>query len=83
MMPGNDKNVTISVNSIDQTVPHEKLSYDQVVEFVFPGGSSSGAVYIIKYSRGEGDKEKHVLERNDEVMVSNGMRFRVSPTGES
>jgi len=78
-----DKTVTISVNSVDQTVPHEKISYAQVVEFAFPSGSSSGAVYIIKYSRGEGDNAKHVLEHNDEVMVSNGMRFRVSPTGES
>ena len=82
-MTANEKMVTITVNSDDHQVPHEKISYNQVVEFAFPGGSTSGAVYIVKYSRGGGDKEKHILGRDDEVMVNNGMRFRVSPTGES
>jgi len=82
-MPGNDKLVTITVNSTDHQVPHEKITYNQVVEFAFPGGSTSGAVYIVKYSHGQGDTDKHTLGREDEVMVSNGMRFRVSPTGES
>lgn len=82
-MPATEKTVTITVNSVDHPVPHEKISYNKIVEFAFPGGSTSGAVYIVKYSRGEGDKEKHTLGPGDEVMVSNGMRFRVSPTGES
>jgi hypothetical protein len=78
-----EKLVTISVNSVDQKVPHAKLSYERVVEFAFPGGSTSGAVYIVKYSRGSSDKETGTLPPNESVMVKDGMRFRVSPTGES
>ena len=78
-----EKLVTISVNSVDHPVPHEKISYDALVEFAFPGGSKSGAVYIVKYSRGSSDKETGTLPPGDSVMVKDGMRFRVSPTGES
>ena len=75
--------VTISVNSVDHRVPHEKISYDAVVDLAFPGGSSGGALYIVKYSRGNSDNETGTLRPNDDVMVKDGMRFRVSPTGES
>lgn len=77
------KLVTISVNSVDHQVPHEKISYDAIVEFAFPGGSKSGAVYIVKYSRGSSHNESGTLPPGDSVMVKDGMRFRVSPTGES
>ena len=80
---GEQKLVTISVNSIDHQVPHEKISYDAIVELAYPGGSTSGAVYIVKYSRGMSDNESGTLPRGEEVMVKDGMRFRVSPTGES
>lgn len=75
--------ITINVNSIDKSVSHEKIDYNQIVELAFPGGSTSGAIYIVKYSRGKGDTEKHTLAPGNEVMVKDGMRFRVSPTGES
>jgi Multiubiquitin len=77
------KLVTISVNSADHQVPHEKISYDAIVELAFPGGSSSGAVYIVKYSRGSSDNETGTLPPGEGVMVKDAMRFRVSPTGES
>lgn len=78
-----EKLVTISVNSVDHPVPHEKVSYNAIVEFAFPGGSTSGAVYIVKYSRGSSNSESGTLAPGDSVMVKDGMRFRVSPTGES
>ena len=80
---GEQKLVTITVNSVDHEVPHEKISYDAIVDFAYPGGSASGAVYIVKYSRGSSDNESGTLARGDKVMVKDGMRFRVSPTGES
>lgn len=80
---GEKKNVTINVNTVDYEVPHEKLSYNSIIDFAFPGGSASGAIYIVKYSRGVSENEAGTLRPNDEVMVKDGMRFRVSPTGES
>lgn len=83
-MPTNgEKLVTISVNSVDHSVPPEKISYDAIVELAFPGGSTSGAIYIVKYSRGSSENESGTLSRDGDVMVKDGMRFRVSPTGES
>jgi hypothetical protein len=78
-----DKLVTITVNSVDHQVPHEKISYASVVDLAFPGGSTSGAIYIVKYSRGHSAHETGSLARGSDVMVQDGMRFRVSPTGES
>ncbi len=74
---------TITVNSVDHQVPHGKISYSQVVELAFPGGSSSGAIYLVKYSRGASDHETGTLAQGESVTVKDGMRFRVSPTGES
>ena len=84
-MPPHEKQklVTIGINSVDVQVPHERISYDAIVELAFPGGSTSGAVYIVKYSRGMSDNESGTLLRGSSVMVKDGMRFRVSPTGES
>lgn len=80
---GNERLVTINVNSVDHQVPHEKISYSAVVELAFPGGSAGGAIYIVKYSRGASDNDSGTLAQGGEVMVKDGMRFRVSPTGES
>lgn len=78
-----DKLVTITVNTVDHSVPHTQISYASVVELAFPGGSAGGAIYIVKYSMGAGDKDKHAMDSGESVMVKDGMRFRVSPTGES
>ncbi|HBN08815.1 MAG TPA: hypothetical protein DD435_09245 [Cyanobacteria bacterium UBA8530] len=82
-MQNEDKLITITVNSVDHGVPHAKIQYSSVVDLAYPGGSASGAVYIVKYSMGVNDKDKHVLSGDESVMVKDGMRFRVSPTGES
>ena len=85
-MPSNNhepKLVTINVNSVDHQVQHEKISYNTIVDLAYPGGSAGGAVYIVKYSRGSSDNETGTLRPSDAVMVKDGMRFRVSPTGES
>jgi hypothetical protein len=84
-MPSSEKHklVTISVNSVDHQVPHERISYEAIVELAFPGASTSGAIYIVKYSRGSSDHETGTLLQGSDVMVKDGMRFRVSPTGES
>lgn len=77
------KTVTINVNTVDHTVSHERISYNAIVELAFPGTSGGGALYIVKYSRGSSDNETGTLRPGDSAMVKDGMRFRVSPTGES
>lgn len=83
MKEENDKTVVIIVNTVDHEVPREKISYEQIVELAYPGGSAGGALYIIKYSRGASDNITGKLPAGGKAMVKNGMLFRVSPTGES
>ena len=77
------KTVTITVNTTDHVVPHMKIGYVQIVDFEYGEGASQGAAYIVKYSRGASENVSGILPTDGEVMVKDGMLFRVSPTGES
>lgn len=80
---GNEKQVIISINSKDFPVPHEKISYKTVVDLFYGEGASVGAAYLVKYSRGASDNVSGILPTDGEVMVKDGMQFRISSTGES
>lgn len=79
----NKKNVTITVNQDDHEVTKEKVSYDDIVAFYIQDGGAPSNEYLIKYSRGHSANVSGTLDRKHEVMVQDGMRFRVSGTGES
>ena len=79
----NNKNVTITVNQDDHEVGKDKLSYDEIVAFYIQDGGAPSDEYLIKYSRGHSANVSGTLDRKHEVMVQDGMRFRVSGTGES
>jgi hypothetical protein len=75
------KSVTITVNTVDHVVPHEKISYNAVVALAFP--NAPGTTYIVKYYRGNSDNATGTLAPGAEVMVKDGMDFRITGTGES
>lgn len=77
------KTVTITVNQDDHQVAKEKISYEEVVALYLADGGAPSAEYLIKYSRGHSDSVSGTLAPGKEVMVKDGMRFRVSGTGES
>lgn len=79
-MPDN-KMVTISINTIDHVVQHDKISYATVVALAFPG--ATGPNYIVKFYKGNSDNLTGTLPFGGEVMVKNGMDFRITGTGES
>lgn len=76
-----EKSVTITVNTVDHVVPHEKISYATLIGLAFPGATGSG--YIVKYYRGNSDNATGTLAPGAEVMVRDGMDFRITGTGES
>jgi hypothetical protein len=76
-----NKTVTITVNTVDHTVPRERISYATLVGLAFPGASGTG--YIVKYYRGNSDNATGTLAPGAEVMVRDGMDFRITGTGES
>jgi Multiubiquitin len=78
-----DKTVTIIVNQDEHNVVKEKISYAEVVAFYLQDGGAASNEYLIKYSRGHSNNVSGTLAPGQEVMVQDGMRFRVSGTGES
>ena len=82
-MAKTEKSVTIWVNENEVPVDKEKLSYQDVVDLYLGAGETASAEYIIKYSRGHSDNVSGTLTPGKEVKAQDGMRFRVSGTGES
>ncbi|MDY0885381.1 multiubiquitin domain-containing protein [Dongia soli] len=78
-----EKTVEIFVNQDEHEVGKEKIFYDEVVAFYLQDGGATSTEYLIKYSRGHSDNVSGTLAPGQKVMVQDGMRFRVSGTGES
>lgn len=76
-----DKTVNIFVNTIEHEVAHEKISYSTLIALAFDG--ATGSNYIVKYYKGNSDNLTGTLPPGGEVMVKNGMDFRITGTGES
>lgn len=75
------KTVKIFVNTVEHEVAHEKISYATLIAMAFPG--ATGSNYIVKYYRGNSDNATGTLAPGGEVMVKDGMDFRITGTGES
>lgn len=75
------KTVTIFVNTVEHVIVHQKISYSALIALAFPG--VTGANYIVKYYKGNSDNLTGTLPPGGEVMVKNGMDFRITGTGES
>jgi hypothetical protein len=80
-----EKTVTIIVEGTPHQWPKdEKISFDQIVVWVFPAYSpSDGKAYTVTFERGEGEKPEGQLVKGSSVKVKDGMTFHVSRTGES
>jgi len=78
-----EKTVTIFVNQDEHVVDKEKISYEEVVALYVKDGGAQSNQYLVKYSRGHSDNVSGTLAPEQKVMVQDGMRFRVSGTGES
>ena len=73
--------VSIFVNTIEHMVQHQKISYATLIAMAFPG--AVGTNYIVKYYKGNSENSTGTLPPGGEVMVKNGIDFRITGTGES
>jgi hypothetical protein len=78
----NSKILTIIVNTAPHSVEKRKYSYNEIVEFAYPGSGGS-PIYLVKYSSNDNSKNSIRLKPDEAVMVHEGMIFRVTSTGES
>jgi len=86
MIASTTKLVTIYIEGQPHDWPKdETISYEQVVALEVPDFAQHPEItYSVKYTRGHGDKPEGVLNpKGEPVKVKEGMRFSVSPTGQS
>jgi hypothetical protein len=81
--PGHGGKIEIFVNQDEEKVRKGKISYEEIVAFYLGDGGAASTEYLIKYSRGPSRNPSGTLAPGSKVEVKDGMRFRVSGTGES
>lgn len=77
------KKIDIFVNEYEHEVKNDKITYDEIVALYLGSGEQASAEYIIKYSKGPAQNVSGTLSPGQEVKGKDGMRFRISGTGES
>lgn len=73
----------IFVGDDRQEIDTQTITYERVVDLYLGEGKPPSKQYVIKYSHGPLENPSGTLAPGEEVTVKNGMRFRVSGTGES
>lgn len=83
-MTDEKKLVTIYVEGTPYEWPTTEISYVEVVTLEVPDYAQHPEInYKVTYKRGHGDKPEGILSPGASVKVKDGMRFNVSPTGQS
>jgi len=77
------KKLTIFVNQDEHEIDTDKISYERVVDLYLGEGGAPSKEYLVKYSHGPVENPSGTLAPGQEVKMKDGMRFRVSGTGES
>lgn len=73
----------IFVNEDEHEIDTHKISYVRVVDLYLGEGGAASKEYLVKYSHGPSENPSGTVAPGQEVKVKDGMRFRVSGTGES
>ncbi len=81
--PGQEKEVTVFVNTRPHTVTTKELTFEQVVALAFPSAPyGSNTAYTVRYQKGEHGKSGTLVE-GQSVKAKDGMRFDATATDKS
>ena len=75
-----EKGVTIIVNGREHEVEKEEITYAEIVALAFSNPPTDGAIFVVTYRRGHGNKPEGTLVEGGSVKVKKGMIFNVTPT---
>ena len=78
-----EKRFKIFVNQDEHEIDTHKISYERVVDLYLGEGGAPSKEYLVKYSHGSSENPSGTVIPGQKVEVKDGMRFRVSGTGES
>jgi Multiubiquitin len=79
--PGQSKSFNVVVNGTQEVWTDHRISYEQVVQLAFPGGSTSDSLYTVSYANPHG--RDGTLAPGQDTEVRDGMIFNVSKTNRS
>lgn len=82
-MNAEKKKINIFVNEDRHEIETHTITYERVVDLYLGEGKPPSKQYVIKYSHGPSENTSGTLPPEEEVTIKDGMRFRVSGTGES
>lgn len=82
-MHSGKKKINIFVNEDRHEIETQTITYERVVDLYLGEGKPPSKQYVIKYSHGPSENPSGTLAPEEEVKIKDGMRFRVSGTGES
>jgi Multiubiquitin len=74
---------TIFVNIDEHDIVENEIFYAQVVALYLGNGGKPSNEFLVKFSHGPVENPSGTLAPGQKVKVKDGMRFRVSGTGES
>lgn len=78
------KEVTIVVNGTPHQVEKERITYEEVVTLAFPDfPQHPERTYSVTYKNGHGNKPEGILSPGSNLLVKDGMQFKVKHTGQS
>ena len=81
---GNEKEITIIVNTREKSVPKTDYSFAQIVDLGFDTPPTGENIeFTITYRRGHGKKPEGSLIEGDTVPLKDGMIFNVRATDKS
>jgi hypothetical protein len=83
LMNAEKKKMNIFVNEDRHEIETHTITYERVVDLYLGEGKPPSKQYVIKYSHGPSENPSGTLAPGEEVKIKDGMRFRVSGTGES
>lgn len=70
--------LTIIVNGTTQVAPGEEITFDQVVDLAFPGGSRGDLIsYTVTFYNGGGRRDQGGLDEGEHVKVRSRQPYTV------
>jgi hypothetical protein len=81
---GKDKEYAIVINGEVAVVPHEVVSYAEVVAIAYPEQSDPNTTYTVTFRKAQGPRHEGVLVEGQTVTVKHkGTVFNVTATNKS
>ena len=71
------------VNGTPERWKKSIISYDELVRLAYPSTPNPRTIYAVTYNHGPKENPEGSLVQGDSVKVKSGMKFHVSPTGQS